>query len=232
MRLRQVAQNHLVDRRSPGAEKTPCVVRPRAELPLASVVNKGSRVITVRRSTVVQAGIVALIALAFGVGIVVELTIGSTSSPPTTKSIAIGASTTTEHVSTTTSTTDVAPQPAVLSCGPGSALHVRPTSLTVGCSTGDVTVTSITWDEWGAATGGQGTGILDVDSINAPAIVVVFHDVNGVFQDVSITPTKEVSTTATTAPRTRRTTAPTTTTTTGGLSPIAATQPGSGWGGD
>ena len=150
--------------------------------------------------------------------------------------------------STTTTTTSTAAVPVVLSCASGSKPSVRPTGLTVGCATGGTTVTAITWNAWDAAGGGQGTGVLNVNSCtpdcghgtvsSASAIVVVFHAVNGVFQDVSITPTKDVSltpktTTSTTAgipPATVPPTTPTTSQTTGGPAPVFASQPGSGWG--
>ena len=208
------------------------------ELPLDSVVGKDP-VITVQRSTVVRVGIVALVLAALGVGTAIGLSIGSKSSPQSNKSAAIGGSTSTANVSTTTApltTTSVTSLPVVLSCGPGSTPRTRPTKITVGCATGAITVTGITWSAWGAPAGGQGTGTLNVDMMSVPAIVVVFHAVNGVFQDVSITPSKAVPTTPT-IPTTRASkTAPTTglatTTTTGGPSPVAATQPGSGWGAD
>jgi len=187
------------------------------------------RKITRRRSTVVRAGIIVAVLAALGVGLVIGLHLGSKSSPATTKSIAAGASTTTSRGSTTTTTTT--PLPAVLSCGPGSTPHLLPTQLKVGCATGTVTVTAITWKTWEAATGGQGTCTLNVQSANGtfsstPAIVVVFGDVNGVFQDVSIIPTITLTTTTTT------TINPTTAPTTGGPSPVIATQPGVGWGSD
>jgi hypothetical protein len=116
----------------------------------------------------------------------------------------------------------------VLSCGPGSTRHVRPTRITVGCANGMTTVTGISWDSWDSATGGQGRGTLHVGSASAPAIVVVFRDDAGIFQDVSVTPSQSVSTTSTTSVAGGSTTTPTT----GGISPVAATQPGSGWGGD
>jgi hypothetical protein len=210
--------------------------RHRHELPLPPVVDKDLRHVTVRRSTVVRIGIVLLVLAALGVGVVIGLRVGSKSSPPTTQSTAVGTSATTADVPTTTSplatTTTAGPVPAVLSCGPGSTPHVRPTSLTIGCAGGDITVTSINWKEWRPATGGQGTGIMNVGLVSAPAIVVVFDDVNGVFQYVSVTPSKSVSTTSTTARTTTSSTLLTTTSTTGGLAPIAASQPGSGWGGD
>ena len=88
----------------------------------------------------------------------------------------------------------------------------------------------------GGSGGGQGTGTLNVGMMNVPAIVVVFNDVNGVFQDVSITPSKDVSTTPTVPKKKTSRTAPTTglatTTTTGGPSPVVATKPGSDWGAD
>ena len=175
-------------------------------------------------------GIAILVLAALGIGFATGLTVAK-SSPSTTTSTTTGASTTTVHGSTTTSshtTSTLAPLVAVLSCGPGSTAHVRPTRLIVGCASGKTTVTNINWKSWDAATGGQGTGTLNVDSASAPAIVVVFHDVAGIFQDVSITPSQSVSTTSTTAVAT----GPTTTPTTGGISPVAATEPGSGWGGD
>ena len=199
---------------------------------------KDSRLITVRRRTVVRAGIVLLVLSALGVGITIGLVASSQSSPPTTKSTNTGISTTPAHPLTTTTTsppTTVTPLPGVLSCGPGSTAHIRPTKLTIGCGSGLVTVTDISWSQWGSVGGGQGRGTLNVGLMSAAAIVVVFHDVNGIYQDVSITPSKNVPTTPSTA-RTRATTTtstiPLTTSTAGGLSPIAASQPGSGWGGD
>jgi hypothetical protein len=197
------------------------------------VVSKDSRVFTVRRSTVVRIGIAALVLVALGAGTAIGLAVGSKSSPQTNESTGGGGATNPANASTTTvpqTTSTVAALPGVLSCGPGSTTSVRPTRLTIGCASGAITVTAITWSAWGAATGGQGTGTLNAYSLSEPAIVVVFHDVNGVFQDVSITPSQGVSATPTTS-TTSSTSGPTTTTTTGGLSPIAASQPGSGWGG-
>jgi hypothetical protein len=103
-------------------------------------------------------------------------------------------------------------------------------------------VTAISWTLWGAATGGQGRGTLNVNncqpdcatgtSRSAPAIVVVFNAVNGVFQDVSITPSQDVLNPSRTTSTTGRPTVPTTTSTTTGPAPVAASQPGSGWGAD
>ena len=220
----------------------------RRELPWALVARKDSPVISVRRSTVVRVGIAALVVLALGAGIAVGLTVGSKSSPPATKSTEGSVSTTRGPTSkSTTSTsastaTTVAPLPAVLSCGPGSTPHVRPAKLTIGCAFGLVTVTAISWTLWAAATGGQGTGTLNVNncqpdcatgkSRSTPAIVVVFGAENGIFQDVSITPTRGVSTPSTTSSTAGTAPLPTTTTTTGGPAPVAASQPGSGWGGE
>ena len=200
--------------------------------------NNDPRIITVRRSTVVRAGVVVLVLAALGVGTAIGLSVGSRTSPPDNSS-ATGASTTSPHVSTTTSsvaTSTTVATPAVLSCGPGPTPHVRPTTLTVGCATKGTTVTDITWSAWGAGTGGQGTGTVTVGSQSAPAIVVVFHEVAGIFQDVSVTPSKDASSTPPTTTSTTRGTTPaivlpTTTTTTGGIVPVAASQPGSGWGG-
>ena len=193
--------------------------------------------ITVRRSTLVRAGVVVLVLVALGVGTAIGLTVGSKSSPPS-KSTAFSTSTTADHVSTTSlprtsTTTSSAPAvPAVLSCGPGSTPHVRPATLTVGCASGTVKVTHITWNAWEAAAGGQGTGTVNVGFQSAPAVVVVFHVIKGIFQDVSVTPTNDVSSTPpTTGGTTTSTILPTTTTTAGGITPVAASQPGSGWGG-
>ena len=195
------------------------------------MVDKDPRLITVRRSTVVRAGVVALVVVALGVGIAVGLLVGSNSSPPTESTSA--SSTTTSHPHTTTTstpeTTTSAAQPVVLSCGPGSTQHVQPATLTVGCSGGTTTVTGITWSAWASDTGGQGTGTLNVGFFSAPAIVVVFHVVNGVFQDVAVTPTKDLTSSPTTSTTSR--TILSTTTTTAGIAPVAASQPGTGWGG-
>ena len=67
----------------------------------------------------------------------------------------------------------------------------------IGCAAGGATVTGMTWKEWGKTTGGQGTGTLNVDLLSTPVIVVVFNDVNGVFQDVSVSPAQSVTTTTT-----------------------------------
>jgi hypothetical protein len=196
------------------------------------VAGKDPRLITVRRSTVVRVGVVVLVLAALGVGLAIGLAVGSRSTPPATNSSA--SSKTRPHESTTTqapvTTTTAGALPVVLSCGPGSTQHVRPTKLTVGCATGTIIVTGITWSAWGAATGGQGTGNLVEGFTSTPAIVVVFHAVNGIFQDLSITPSKDASSTSPNG--TTPTTGSTTTTTSHGPAPVAASQPGSGWGGD
>ena len=63
-------------------------------------------------------------------------------------------------------------------------------------------MTAINWTLWGAATGGQGRGTLNVNNCqpncatgttrSTPAVVVVFNALNGIFQDVSITPAQDV----------------------------------------
>jgi hypothetical protein len=97
-------------------------------------------------------------------------------------------------------------------------------------------VTDITWNAWQAATGGQGTGTVTTGLQSAPAVVVVFHDVAGIFQDVTVTPTSDASSTPPTTTTTTGLTPssillPTTTTTASGVAPVAASQPGTGWGG-
>lgn len=211
---------------------------------MAFVARKDPRVITVQRHTVVRIGIVVLVLAALGAGTAIGLTVGSKSQTPTTSS-SHNASTSSAPASTTTSapstTTTVSAVPVVLSCGPGLMPHVRPTALTIGCATQAVqavTVTGITWSAWGAEIGGQGTGTLNQGFLRVPAVVVVFHVVNGVFQDVSVTPTKGVSSTSTPSTTSKpsggtstSTSLPTTTTTAGGIAPIAASHPGTGWGG-
>jgi septal ring-binding cell division protein DamX len=212
------------------------------------VVPKDPRVITLRRSTIVRIGVVALVLVAVGIGIAIGYNLRVTPSP-TTKSDADrtstttseGSSATTSPLSSTTTSAGSSSVPAVLPCGPATTPTVRPTNLTVDCATGGTTVTGITWNSWGSATGGQGTGTLNVNncqpdcahgtSKSASAIVVVFHPVLGIFQDVSITPTQDVSNKKKT-PLTTRSTVPLTTTIPGGLLPVDASQPGTGWGGD
>jgi len=211
-------------------------------LPFPFVAHKDPRLFTVRRSTVRRVGFVAIVLAALGVGVVVGVAVRSKSSPPATKPTA-APSTTSAHSSTSTSvsTTTTTSVPAVLSCAPGSTPHVRPTKLTIGCANGTITVTGMSWKEWDASGGGQGTGTMSVDLFSVPAIVVVFHEVNGIFQDVSITPTMDLSTTTTTSNLTTvpttghqatTTTAPVTSTTASGPSPVVASMPGSGWGGE
>ena len=103
-------------------------------------------------------------------------------------------------------------------------------------------MTAINWTLWGAATGGQGKGTLNVNncqpncatgtSRSAPAIVVVFNALNGIFQDVSITPSQNLLNPTKNTSTTGLANVPTTTSTTGGLASIASSQPGSGWGGE
>lgn len=200
------------------------------------------KVITVRRTTVVRAGVVLLVLAALGVGTVIGLSVGSSTPSPHNSSSTSGSSTTLPVSTTTssgTSSTSVASVPAVLSCGPGSTPHVRPTTLTVGCGTKDTTVTGITWNVWEATAGGQGTGTLKVGFQSASAIVVVFHEVAGIFQDVTVTPLSDATSTPLTTTSTTGGTTPssvlpttTTTTTTRGIAPVAASQPGTGWGGN
>ena len=178
--------------------------------------------ISVRRSTVMWIALAAVVLAAFGIGTAIGLTVGS-SSPPATKADRAVTTTTARASSSTTTTTPLVP--VVLSCGPKSTPHVRPAKLTVDCAKGDVTVTDITWNDWDTSSGGQGTGTLNEPLASTPAVVVVFDEVHGIFQYLSITPTADVSTAA-------PTTGTATTTTTGGPSPIVAQNPGSGWGAD
>lgn len=113
---------------------------------------------------------------------------------------------------------------------------MRPTTVTVGCGADVTAVTGITWNVWEASAGGQGTGTVKAGSQSGPAIVVVFHEVGGIFQDVTVTPLSDAlsappTTTSSTAPTTPSFFLPTTTTTSAGIAPVAASQPGSEWGG-
>ncbi len=194
--------------------------------------------IHLRRTTIVRVAIVAAVLAALAVGVAVGITLGRKSSPSATKSIDVRSSTTTSYGSTTDTTvapTTTTTLPVVLSCGPGSTPHRYPTRLTVGCATGRITVTGVTWHLWDAATGGQGTGTLNVMNADgtvgsAQAIVVVFGAKSGIFQNVSIVPMTSLTTTTTTTPTATPTASPTTTPTTGGPSPVLASQPGTGWG--
>jgi hypothetical protein len=201
---------------------------------LPFVANRDPRVITVRRSTLVRIGVAVLVLAALGGGFAIGFTVHSKSSNPNTEHTTNGGSTTSTHPSATTSsvaaTTTTEALPAVLSCGPASTPHVRPANLMVGCGAGGATVTGITWNEWGKTTGGQGTGTLNVDLLSTPAIVVVFNDVNGVFQDVSVSPTQSVTTTTTTGKSGTPASGPTTSQKTGALVYLAASQRGCGWG--
>jgi hypothetical protein len=185
------------------------------------MVKQETRVIALRRSTVIQVVIAVLVALGVGIGIGLVV---SSPSPPA-KSV-VTATTTTSHRSTTTATSppNTAPTaaptttalPAVLSCGPGPTPHVRPTRIYIGCASGDISITTIMWSSWGS-TAGSGSGTLNVNNCqpncstgrvsSSPAFVVVSNSVGGVFQDVLITPPRG-----------------------GGLTTQSSTQPGSGWG--
>ena len=59
----------------------------------------------------------------------------------------------TATTSTTTAPTTTAPPPlpVVQTCGPGSAQGIRPTTIFIGCATGDVSLTNITWTSWSAS---------------------------------------------------------------------------------
>ena len=232
-----------------------------AELPLSSVARRArrdTRVVTIRRTTLVRLGVVALVLVALGIGTAIGLTVSSTSSPPATHTDSGGSktrggsTTTVTRPLTSTTTTNAASLPVVLSCGPTPTKTIRPTTLTIGCALGATTVTSITWKAWDSGAGGQGSGLLNLNNCqpdcahgtvnSVPAIVVVFHIVSGVFQDVSITPSQNVpstpkppATTSTTLQGANPGTFPnttTTSTTTSGPAPVFASQPGSGWGGN
>ena len=221
---------------------------------MARRARRDTRVVTIRRTTLVRLGLVALVLVALGIGTAIGLTVSSRTSPPAARtdsggSRTRGGSTTTVTRPLKSTTTTVAPLPVVLSCGPTSTKTIRPTRITIGCALGATTVTSITWKEWAGGAGGQGSGLLNLDNCqpdcahgtvnSVPAIVVVFHIVSGVFQDVSITPSQNVPSTPATTSTTLRGANPgtfpnstTTSTTTSGPAPVFASQPGSGWGGN
>jgi hypothetical protein len=103
----------------------------------------------------------------------------------------------------------------VLSCRPGSKGSVRPTTIDIGCTGGDTSISTVTWSIWGPDHG-SGSGTLTVNDCqpscasgsvrSSPAFVVVSNPQGGVFQDVVITPPS------------------------GALTPQASSRPGSGWG--
>lgn len=167
------------------------------------------QVITLRRSTAVRTGIVAAVLAALAVGFAMGLGISSTAAPPT--DAVVVAATTTSHGSPVTRPGLL---PTVRSCGSRSTSQVRPTRIYIGCASGDISITTITWSHWGSA--GSGSGTLNVNNCqpncatgsvsSSPAFVVVSNPVAGVYQDVLITPPS------------------------GALTPQSSSQPGSGWG--
>jgi hypothetical protein len=183
--------------------------------------HRNGRVITVRRSTVVRGGIVAVVLVAFGIGIAIGLTVTylqrdttrSSLPPAPTDRLRPALATTVVAAPKTKAATTI--PPTALSCGPGSTPRVRPTIIDIGCARGAISVTTITWSSWENA-GGSGSGTLNVNNCqptcaagsvtSSPTFVVVSDPVGGVFQDVLVTPPS------------------------GSLTEQSSSQPGSGWG--
>ena len=181
-------------------------------------------VIILRRSAVVRFGTVVAVLAALGIGYVIGLAISSR--PPLPNAVVTAAATTHGSSSAPTpgpvavpagvpTTASADPVPTVLSCKAGSKPQVRPTILYIGCASGGITMTDVTWSSWGS-TQGSGSGNLHVNSCrptcatgiidSSPAFVVVSNPVGGVFQNVLATPPS------------------------GFVTPQSRSQPGSGWG--
>ena len=186
-------------------------------------------VFTLQRRTVFRAGIVVAVLAALGIGFAIGYAVHSpTTTPAQSVKHTIKTTTTTQvhnaitpgRLGTTTTaapttTTAQLPGGAVASCAGGNNTPARPTTIFIGCATGNTTVTAITWSSWGVSSA-QGTGTFNENNCQpncaagtfttVPASVVVSNPVNGFFQTVTITPTS------------------------GDLSPVSSDQPGSGWG--
>jgi hypothetical protein len=166
-------------------------------------------VITLRRSTVVRAGVVAAALAALCIGFALGLAISTPS--PSTHNVVVAAST----YSPGAAAGGTPALPAALPCRPRSTPERRPTLIYIGCASRAVSLTNVTWSAWGT-TSGSGSGTLSLNDCepacatgsvtSSPAFVVVSEPVAGVFQHVVITPPS------------------------GRAAPQSSSQPGSGWG--
>jgi hypothetical protein len=156
------------------------------------MVDRRAGVITLRRSTVVRTGVAAGVLAALGIGIAIGLGLAQLQGVPT-RSSAPPRRPLVEAPTTKAATIRL---PTVMSCVPGSPPTTQPTIIYIGCA-GGVFITSVRWSSWGM-NGGSGSGTLNVSNCQdncanqgatqSPAFVVVTDPVNGVFQDVLITP--------------------------------------------
>lgn len=174
-----------------------------------------THVITLRRSSVVRVGIGFAVLAALGAGFAIGLAASSPS--PATARVVVDAATTSGSLSATAAPkgTAATSEPTVVSCRPGSKSRVRPTTIDIDCTGGATSISSVTWSFWGSDHG-SGSGMLTVKDCHpncatgsarsSPAFVVVSRPQGGVFQDVQITPPG------------------------GALTPLASSDPGSGWG--
>ena len=187
--------------------------------PLPSFAQRDVRVFTMRRSTVVRMGVAAAVVAALGIGFAVGLAISSPAPSRSAVKVVTNASVASVPSRATTATVSppmapAAKVPTVVSCRPGQKPQARPKSIDIGCA-GDISMSAVTWSTWGRSTG-DGSGTLTWHSCrpscatgslsSSPAFVVVSDPLDGVFQDVLITPP------------------------TGALTPQASSEPGSGWG--
>jgi len=213
---------HGNDLRSARSHRRMGIRRSRAlpPTPTAPVAEGNAELISFRLSTVVRAGIAAIVLGALGIGFAVGLVISSSPSQTRSAGKVVTDASTVSVPSGSTITTAVSPAtlaaspPTVVSCRPGSAPQVRPTTIEIGCL-GGIAISNVTWSSWGSSTG-SGSGTLTVNSCrpncaagvvsSSAAFVVISDPVRGVFQHVLITPP------------------------TGAVPPQSSAHPGSGWG--
>lgn len=183
-----------------------------------TLLDREAAIVTIRRSTVVRAGLGAVVLVALGVGFGLGLALSSSPRAMHNRGVVTDAASTpgpSESAATTDSAaTAAALLPAAESCTPGVAPQERPTSIDIGCG-GRIAVSGVTWSSWGPSTG-SGSGTLTVNDCqptcatgntrSLPAFVVVSRPSDGIFQDVVITPPP------------------------GDMAQQASSHPGSGWG--
>ena len=186
----------------------------------SSVVDRKAAVITLRRSTVFRIGVGAVVLAALGVGFAVGLAIRSSPFSMPANRVVTDAATTPEHSQPATekaasSSATAAPlPPTAAACTHGAKPQERPTSIDIGCD-GHIAMSGVTWSSWETSTA-SGSGTLTVSDCqpscatgttkSSPAFVVVSNPLNGIFQDVLITPPP------------------------GDMAPQSSSQPGSSWG--
>ena len=185
-----------------------------------SVVDRKGAVITFRRSTVLRIGVGAVVVAALGAGFAVGLAISSSPFSTPTHRVVTDAATTPGSSQSATGKAEPSPvtaaplPPTAAACTPGAKPQERPTSIDIGCD-GHIAISGVTWSSWGTSTG-SGSGTLAVNDCQptcasgttktVPAFVVVSNPMNGIFQDVVITPPP------------------------GDMAPLSSSHPGSAWG--